>query len=154
MTRRIDTASCHVPASPATVFATMTDADRVARWIAPEGMVATIHAFDPRPGGDYRMTLTYCDREHAQGKAGEDRDEVVGRFVAVEADRLIEQAVEFPSDDPANAGVMTMRWTIASDGEGSRVTVEAIDVPPAIDADVHRRALGETLAKLAAEATR
>lgn len=151
MTRRTDQAERRIPATPAAVFAAMIDLDAVVRWLPPQGMTATVHAFDPRPGGDYRMTLFYSEADHPRGKAGADHDEIVGRFGNVERDRLIEQIVEFPSYDPELSGTMTMRWIIEPDGDGALVRVEAIDVPPAIDADVHRAALASTLASLERE---
>ncbi|MDR7101864.1 SRPBCC domain-containing protein [Croceicoccus sp. BE223] len=154
MEPRIDQAERRINASPTAIFEAMIDPVAVARWLPPEGMTARIHAFDPRPGGDYRMTLSYTGDERPEGKAGGGRDEVVGQFAKVERDRMIEQVVEFPSHDSNAAGMMTLRWTIEPNADGALVRVEARDVPPAIDAEVHRKALASTLAKLDEEINR
>jgi uncharacterized protein YndB with AHSA1/START domain len=44
-------------ATPAQVFAAMGDAARIARWWGPKGFTSTIHEFEFRPGGQWRLTL-------------------------------------------------------------------------------------------------
>jgi uncharacterized protein YndB with AHSA1/START domain len=58
--------------------------------------------------------------------------------------------VEFDSDDPANAGRMTMTWTFTPRAGGTRVAIDATDVPPGIDPDAHQQGLDASLAHLAA----
>ena len=60
------------------------------------------------------------------------------------------QAVDFVSDDPANAGTMTMTWEVAAAGAGTRVDIVAEDVPDGISAEDHAAGLASSLAKLAA----
>jgi uncharacterized protein YndB with AHSA1/START domain len=45
------------PAPPAAVFAAFADPARLARWWGPNGFTNTIHAFDFRPGGHWRLTM-------------------------------------------------------------------------------------------------
>jgi hypothetical protein len=50
----------------------------------PCGLVRTGHEhFDLRPGGSYRLVLTYTDDSGAPGKASVDTDIVDARFVEV-----------------------------------------------------------------------
>src|SRR3546814_9871443 len=68
-------------------------------------MTGRIHAFEPRPGGIYRMALTYGGPGHAApGKTAQHTDIVRGRFLALIPDRQVAQLVEFESEDPAFAG--------------------------------------------------
>jgi hypothetical protein len=60
------------------------------------------------------------------------------------------QAVDFISDDPANAGTMTMTWEITAVDAGTRVDIVAEDVPDGIPAEDHAAGLASSLAKLAA----
>ena len=46
-----------VAATPAQVFAAMSDPERVARWWGPDGFTNTIHRFDFRPGGTWLLTM-------------------------------------------------------------------------------------------------
>ncbi len=43
------------------VFAAWTDPEIMASWYGPEGMETTIHAFDLREGGAYRLTMKAPD---------------------------------------------------------------------------------------------
>jgi len=54
---RSDTRSHFIAASPSTVFAAMSDPDRVARWWGPDGFSSTMHTFDFQPGGSWVLTM-------------------------------------------------------------------------------------------------
>ena len=77
-----------------------------------DAAVARFERFDPRPGGGYRMVLDYDEPSGGRGKSTADSDVVEARFVELEPDRRVVQAVDFVSDDPAFAGTMTMHWEL------------------------------------------
>lgn len=132
------------------VYAALTDPDRLAEWLPPTGMHGRFEHFNLRPGGGYRLVLTYDDPEAAAGKAGDGSDVVEARFVEVEPGRRLVQAVDFESDDPAFAGTMTMTWTLAPAGEGTMVEIVAADVPAGISAEDHAAGIHSSLVNLAA----
>ena len=111
--------------------------------------------FDARPGGSYRLVLTYSDPTHARGKATDDADIVEARFVDIVPNVRIVQAIDFVSDDPAFAGTMTITWEVVPVGGGStRVEIRAEHVPPGISAEDHAVGLNSSLANLAEYAER
>jgi len=55
--KRSDSRSTFIAASPAQVFAAMSDPARVARWWGPDGFTNTIHQFDFQPGGTWLLTM-------------------------------------------------------------------------------------------------
>jgi uncharacterized protein YndB with AHSA1/START domain len=55
--KRSDSRSLFIAATPAQVFAAMSDPARVARWWGPDGFRNTIHQFDFRPGGTWLLTM-------------------------------------------------------------------------------------------------
>lgn len=55
--QRSDSRSVLIAATPAQVFAAMSDAQRVARWWGPDGFSNTIQQFDFWPGGTWRLTM-------------------------------------------------------------------------------------------------
>ncbi len=71
---RTDTASRVVAAPPEQVYAAFVDPDALAAWLPPDGMIGRFERFDARPGGSYRLVLTYEDASSAPGKttAGSD----------------------------------------------------------------------------------
>ncbi len=147
---RIDRASRVIEASADRLYAALTDGESRARWLPPEGMTGRMDRFDPRPGGGYRMTLTYDDPSAATGKTSADSDTVEGTFVElIPNQRIVEQGV-FESHDPAFAGVMTVIWSLHAANGATRVDIEAHDVPPGISAEDHAAGLASSLDNLAA----
>ena len=118
-------------------------------WLPPDGMTARFERFDPRPGGSYRLVLTYVDASGAPGKATPESDVVEARYVDIVPDVRVVQAVDFVSDDPAFAGTMTMTWEVTAVDGGTRVDITAEDVPDGISAEDHATGLASSLTKLA-----
>jgi len=54
---RSDSRETFIAASPAQVYAAMSDPERIARWWGPDGFTNTIHRFDFRPGGSWLLTM-------------------------------------------------------------------------------------------------
>jgi uncharacterized protein YndB with AHSA1/START domain len=113
-------------------------------------MHGSFERYDARPGGSYRMILTYADASAAPGKATADSDIVEVRFIDIVPGVRVVQAVDFVSDDPAYAGTMTMTWEVTAADGGTRVDIRAGNVPDGISADDHAAGLASSLAKLAA----
>jgi uncharacterized protein YndB with AHSA1/START domain len=112
-------------------------------------MSGRFERFDARAGGSYRLVLTYADVSTARGKTTANSDIVEGRFVDLVPGVRVVQAVDFVSDDPANAGTMTMTWQLTAVDGGTRVDIRADDVPAGISADEHAAGLRSSLANLA-----
>jgi uncharacterized protein YndB with AHSA1/START domain len=132
------------------VFAAFIDEAALATWLPPGGMSGRFERFDARPGGSYRMILTYADSSAASGKATADSDIVEVRFVDIITDVRVVQEVDFVSDDPANASTMTMTWAVTAVDAGTRVDIRAEQVPDGISAEDHAVGLSSSLANLAA----
>jgi uncharacterized protein YndB with AHSA1/START domain len=146
---RTDKASRVIAAAPERVFAALVDRDALSAWLPPEGMTATFERFDPRPGGSYRLVLTYRDRQHARGKATADSDVVEARFVSLIPGVRVVQQVDFESDDDSFSGTMTMSWELSAVDGGTLVEIVAENVPDGISADDHAVGMASSLAKLA-----
>jgi uncharacterized protein YndB with AHSA1/START domain len=147
---RTDRGSRVIAASPERVWAALVDPAALVAWVPPGEMTGRFERFDARPGGSYRMVLTYPDAAGAPGKASADSDVVEVRFIGIVPGERIVQAVDFVSDDPANAGTMTMTWQVTAVDAGTRVDIVAEDVPDGISTDDHAAGLTSSLAKLAA----
>ncbi|THV41254.1 SRPBCC family protein [Glycomyces buryatensis] len=147
---RTDQASRDIAASTERVYAAFVDPDALAAWLPPEGMSGRFERFDARPGGSYRLVLTYDDASGASGKATVDSDIVEARFIDLVPGEKVVQEIDFVSDDAAFAGTMTMTWSVTPISGGSRVAIRADDVPPGISAEDHAAGLASSLANLAA----
>ena len=133
----------------ARAYAALVDPDALTTWLPPDGMTGRFEHFDLRPGGSYRLILTYADDSQAPGKATAGTDVVDARFVDVVPGVRVVQAVDFVSDDPAFAGTMTMTWEVTAVEGGTRVGITAADVPAGISAEDHAAGLESSLANLA-----
>ncbi len=151
---RLDRATTVVAAAPAEVYAAFVDPEALAAWLPPDGMRGELTDARLEAGGGFTMVLHYAEGSGGRGKTTDDSD-----VTHVDVDELVEGervvwGVQFESDDPDHAGRMTMTWTFAADDAGgTRVAIDATDVPPGIDADAHQQGLDASLANLAARFT-
>src|SRR5215210_5317416 len=97
---RTDTASRVIAAPLDRVFAALVDPEALTAWLPPDGMSGRFERFDARPGGSYRLVLTYADASSARGKATADSDVLEARFIQLVPGVRVVQAVDFVSDDP------------------------------------------------------
>lgn len=147
---RTDSASREIRSSPEQVFSALVDEAVLLQWLPPGGMSGRFERFDPRPGGSYRLVLTYVDGSSRSGKSASTSDVVEARFVDVVPNQRVVQAVDFVSVDPAFTGTMTMTWELSAEDDGTRVAIKAEDVPVGISAADHVAGMQSSLANLAA----
>ncbi|MGW4402952.1 SRPBCC family protein [Nonomuraea sp. NPDC004702] len=146
---RIDRANRLIAAPPATVYGALLDRKALEAWLPPDGMRGRIERWDARPGGGFRMVLTYLDPTDSPGKTSDATDVVDVELAELVPPELVVQRAVFEADDPSYAGTMTMTWHLTAVGEGTEVTVTATDVPPGIDQAVHEAGIASSLANLA-----
>jgi uncharacterized protein YndB with AHSA1/START domain len=146
---RTDTASRVVGTHAERVYRALVDPEALATWLPPQGMTARFERFDARPGGSYRLVLTYDDAMDGRGKATASSDIVEARFVSLEPGVRVVQEVDFESVDSSFAGTMTMTWELSSVSAGTLVAITAEDVPDGISANDHAAGLASSLANLA-----
>src|SRR4029450_4020675 len=147
---RTDRASRVMAAPPERVWAALVDPEALLAWPPPGGMTGRFERFDARPGGTYRMVLTYSDASGAPGKARVDSDIVEARFGDMGPGGGGGAAVGLVSDAPAYAGTMTMTWEVTAVDGGTRVDIVAEDVPDGISTEDHAAGLASSLTNLAA----
>src|SRR4029434_425173 len=119
----------HIRAPRARVYRALLDADDVARWMVPEGMTSQVHVFEPRAGGQFRISLTY-DTPTQAGKTTAHTDTYHGRFVQLVPDERVVEAIEFETGNPAMRGVMTITITLADAGDGTDLVAVHDALPP------------------------
>jgi uncharacterized protein YndB with AHSA1/START domain len=146
---RTDRASRLIRAPLTTLYRAFIEPEALIRWLPPEGMTGEMLEFDARAGGGYTMALRHDDEEHA-GKTSAHEDVVAVRFLKLVPGKLIVQAADFVSEDPAFAGTMTMIWEFEAAGDGARVAITCENVPQGIARRDHVAGLKSSLANLAA----
>lgn len=150
VTPRVDSASRLIAAPSPTIYRAFVDPDAWIQWLPPQGMTGRIYEFNARPGGTYRMALTYRDEDHPNaGKFSDDTDMVRGRFLELIPNERVVQLVIFESDDPAFTGEMTMTWRLSPAAAGTEVSITCENVPEGIRKEDHDTGLRSTLENLA-----
>jgi uncharacterized protein YndB with AHSA1/START domain len=120
-----------IRAPRAVVYRALLDAEDVRRWMVPEGMTSEVHAFDPREGGRFRISLTY-DAPTGTGKTTARTDTHHGRFVRLVPDTEVVQIVEFETDDPEMTGEMTITYRLLDADGGTELVGLHENLPPGV----------------------
>jgi uncharacterized protein YndB with AHSA1/START domain len=139
----------HVNAPRAAVYRALIDARAVATWKVPTGMTSQVHAFDPRQGGSFRVSLTY-DAPTGTGKTTAHTDTYHGRFVKLVANEQVVEVVEFETTDPALRGEMTITITLSDADGGTDVLAVHDGLPRGVPPADNEAGWRDALAKLAA----
>jgi len=142
-------ASRIILATPRAIFKALIDPEAMPRWRAPNGMHMRVERLEARPGGRFRLVLTYDNPAQGDGKSGNNCDVVEGRYVELIAEVRIVEEVRFESDNPAFAGTMRVTTTLTPVFDGTKVTITAENVPSGISEDDHRQGMESTLRNLA-----
>lgn len=138
-----------VRAQRARVYGALLDAEAVGRWMAPDGMTSVVHAFEPREGGSFRISLTY-ERFDGVGKTTAHTDTHHGRFLRLVPQREVVEVVEFESEDPSMQGEMTITLSLADDAHGgTAVTAIHAGLPPGVAPEDNETGWRMSLANLA-----
>src|SRR3569623_659650 len=147
---RTDQASLEIQAPPDVIYEALRDPDKMISWLPPGDMTGRVLEYDFRPGGRYRIALTYGAAAPAGvGKTADRTDVSAGRFISIDPGRRIVQSVEFESAEAAFAGEMRMTWLLGPTPAGTMVTVTADHVPPGISQADHDAGLRSSLRNLA-----
>jgi uncharacterized protein YndB with AHSA1/START domain len=133
------------------VYQAFLDRDALASWLPPETMTGHVHAFEPREGGRFRMSLTYQDpKQSPGGKTSEDTDTFQGRFVELVPDEKIVWVTEFESKDPGFAGEMRITFSLEDADGGTEVCVVCEDIPKGVRPEDNEMGCRSSLKNLAA----
>ena len=143
----------HVPAPRSAVYRALLDADAVRQWMVPDDMTSTVHSFDAREGGGFRISLTY-DEPTTAGKTDAQTDTFHGRFVRLVPDSEVVEVIAFESDDPEMQREMTITYVLTDSPDGGTdVTGVHENLPPGLspaDNGLGWRMSMEKLARLVA----
>jgi uncharacterized protein YndB with AHSA1/START domain len=151
MSSRSTQVSTLIKAPREVVYRAFLDPNAMASWLPPDGMKGEVHTFEPRPGGTFRMSLTYLDRQDSpRGKTSENTDTVEGKFVELVPNEKIVQVTKFESDQPDFAGEMRITWSLANADEGTEVTVLCENIPQGIRLEDNETGSRSSLRNLAA----
>ena len=137
----------HLAAPPSRVYRALLDPVDVQQWMVPDGMTSSVHRFEAREGGTFRISLTY-DEDTGVGKTSSGTDTFSGRFARLVPDREVVQVVTFESDDPAMRGEMTITYLLEEQDGGTTLTARHDGLPPGVSGADNEVGWGMSLDKL------
>jgi len=131
------------------VYRALIDANAIAMWKVPDGMSCSVHSFEPREGGAFRISLTHSSPA-AVGKTTAQTDTYHGYFVELVPNERIVEIDEFESDDPALQGEMRITMTLSDRDGGTEVVGVHDGLPPGVSIGDNEAGWRMALGKLAA----
>ncbi|RBP45891.1 uncharacterized protein YndB with AHSA1/START domain [Roseimicrobium gellanilyticum] len=107
------------------VFRAFTDADALAKWMAPNGFTGKVHQIDAKVGGTYKMSFTNFNtgNSHSFG----------GTYLELKPNELLKYTDKF--DDPNMPGEMITTITLKEVTCGTELHITQEGVPAFIPAE-------------------
>jgi len=125
--------------TPEKAYKAFTDAAAMAKWLPPHGFTCTVHSFDAKVGGSFRMSFTNFGTGHSHSFGG--------KYVELVPGQRIRYTDKF--DDPNLPGEMAVTVTFRKVVCGTEVNIEQAGVPDVIPAEMCYLGWQESLAQFA-----
>ena len=125
--------------TPERVYRAFTNAAAQAKWLPPYGFTCTVHQFEPKVGGTFKMSFTNftSGNSHSFG----------GKWLELKPNELIRYTDKF--DDPHLPGEMQVTVTLKKVSCGTELNVVQEGVPDVIPAEACYLGWQESLEQLA-----
>ncbi|MCK7590660.1 SRPBCC family protein [Subsaxibacter sp. CAU 1640] len=125
-------------ATPEKVFRAFSDATAYASWLPPFGFLCTVHHFDFKEKGAFKMSFTNFSTGNSHSFGGE--------FVDIKNAELIRYTDKF--DDPNLPGTMTTTVRLKKVSCGTELNIVQEGIPEAIPTEMCYLGWQESLEKL------
>mgnify|MGYP003394877473 CR=1 FL=1 len=126
-------------APPARVYRAFLDAGAMAKWIPPHGFTCTVHHFEAKVGGTFRMSFTNFTSGNGHSFGGE--------YLELVPDALIRYTDKF--DDPNLPGVIEVTVSLKAVSCGTDLNIVQAGIPEAIPVEMCYLGWQESLVALA-----
>ncbi|MDX8466083.1 SRPBCC family protein [Mesorhizobium sp. VK23B] len=124
---------------PKKVYRAFIEADALAKWLPPNGFTCTVHHFDAKVGGNFKMSFRNftTGESHAFG----------GDYVELVPGELVRYTDKF--DDPNLPGEMQVTVSLKKVSVGTEMEITQAGIPDAIPAEACYLGWQESLKNLA-----
>jgi uncharacterized protein YndB with AHSA1/START domain len=126
-------------ASPDRIYRAFLDAAALAKWLPPYGFTCTVHNFDAKVGGSFKMSFTNFTTGHSHSFGGEYRELVPSAKISY-TDKF---------DDPNLPGEMLTTVTLKKVSCGTELNIEQEGIPEVIPLEMCYLGWQDSLAQLA-----
>jgi len=132
-----------LPVKPEKVYRAFLEADAMAKWLPPNGFTCTVHHFEAKVVGKFRMSFRNFTTGNSHSFGGE--------YVELVPHSLIRYTDTF--DDPNLPGTMHVTVQLKPVSVGTEISIEQAGIPPAIPVEACYLGWQESLNQLAALVT-
>jgi uncharacterized protein YndB with AHSA1/START domain len=124
---------------PDKVYRAFIEADAMAKWLPPNGFTCTVHHFDAKVGGGFKMSFRNFtnSQSHSFG----------GTYLELAPGERVRYTDKF--DDPNLPGEMAVTATLKQVSVGTEITIVQEGIPDAIPAEMCYLGWQESLRNLA-----
>ena len=124
---------------PEKVYRAFLNAAAMAKWLPPHGFTCTVHHFDAKVGGTFRISFENFSSGNSHSFGGEYQQLIPGEFI-----QYIDKF-----DDPNLPGEMTVKVSLKAVLCGTEVNIEQSGIPELIPVEMCCLGWQESLAQLA-----
>ena len=124
---------------PEKVYRAFTEADALAKWLPPNGFTCTVHQFEGKAGGSFRMSFRNFTTGHSHSFGG--------KYLELVPNERLRYTDTF--DDPNLPGEMTVTVTLKKVSVGTDLSVVQEGIPDLIPAEACYLGWQESLRNLA-----
>jgi uncharacterized protein YndB with AHSA1/START domain len=110
---------------PDKVYRAFIEPDALAKWLPPNGFVATVHQHDAKVGGTYKMSFRNFTTGHSNA--------FDGRYVELVPGQRLRYTDRF--DDPTLPGEMQVTVIMKKVSAGTEIEITQENIPDLIPAD-------------------
>ena len=128
-----------IPTKPDKIYRAFTEADALAKWLPPNGFTCTVHSFDGKVGGSFKMSF----RNFTTGGS----NSFGGKYLELVPGKRVRYTDVF--DDPNLPGEMTVTVDLKQVSVGTDVSIEQSGIPDVIPAEACYLGWQESLRNLA-----
>lgn len=124
---------------PEKVYRAFLEPDAMAKWLPPNGFTCTVHQFEARAGGSFRMSFRNFTTGHSHSFGG--------KYLELVPNERLRYTDTF--DDPNLPGDMTVTVTLRKVSVGTDLTIVQEGIPDLIPAEACYLGWQESLRNLA-----
>ena len=132
-----------LPTSPAKLYRAFVEADALAKWLPPNGFTCTVHHFEAKVRGTFRMSFKNFTNGISHSFGGE--------YLELIPNELIRYTDKF--DDPNLPGTMHVTVRLKAVSVGTEIAIEQADIPAAIPVEACYLGWQDSLNQLSALVT-
>ena len=125
--------------SPGKVYRAFIEADALAKWLPPNGFTCTVHHFEPKVGGTFKMSFRNFTTGNGHSFGGE--------YVELVPNERVRYTDKF--DDPNLPGQMEVTVALKKVSVGTEVNIEQAGIPDVIPLEACYLGWQESLRNLA-----